>query len=222
MDIIEPLAVWELEHNEIMKIEIESRHLGEVCVLAPEVFQDDRGFFTEVFRADQFKAMGLPYEFGQDNHSGSVRGVLRGLHFQWEPPMGKLMRVTRGTAFLVAVDIRKGSPTLGEWFGAEISMESRKQIWAPAGFARGFCVLSDYAEIQYKCTGIYNNKGESGIRWDDPEIGIQWPMREVQLSDKDRKAQTLKEWLARPESEYFKYSGVQTKAQPEAQTIVGR
>lgn len=201
-----------------MKIGIESRHLGDVCVLAPEVFQDDRGFFTEVFRADLFKAIGLPYEFGQDNHSGSVRGVLRGLHFQWEPPMGKLMRVTRGTAFLVAVDIRKGSPTLGKWFGAEISMESRKQVWAPAGFARGFCVLSDYAEIQYKCTGIYNNKGESGIRWDDPEIGIQWPIRDVQLSDKDRKAQTLKEWLARPESDHFKYS--ETKS--EAQTSVGR
>jgi dTDP-4-dehydrorhamnose 3,5-epimerase len=201
-----------------MKIEIESRHLGDVCVLAPEVFQDDRGFFTEVFRADLFKAIGLPYEFGQDNHSGSVRGVLRGLHFQWEPPMGKLMRVTRGTAFLVAVDIRKGSPTLGEWFGAEISVESRKQVWAPAGFARGFCVLSDYAEIQYKCTGIYSNKGESGIRWDDPEIGIQWPIREVQLSDKDRKAQTLKEWLARPESDHFKYS----ETRREAQTLVRR
>jgi dTDP-4-dehydrorhamnose 3,5-epimerase len=188
-----------------MEIRIESRQLGDVCVLAPQVFQDERGFFTEVFRADLFKGLGLPTEFNQDNHSGSVRGVLRGLHFQWEPPMGKLMRVTRGTAFLVAVDIRKGSPTLGRWFGAEISSESRKQVWAPAGFARGFCVLSDYAEIQYKCTGIYNNKGESGIRWDDPAIGIQWPIRDVQLSDKDRKAQTLKEWLARPESDNFRY-----------------
>jgi dTDP-4-dehydrorhamnose 3,5-epimerase len=197
-----------------MELRIEATPLDGLCVLAPQVFQDERGFFTEVFRADQFKAMGLPYEFVQDNHSGSVRGVLRGLHFQWEPPMGKLMRVTRGTAFLVAVDIRKGSPTLGQWFGAEISAESRKQIWAPAGFARGFCVLSDYAEIQYKCTGIYSNKGESGIRWDDPEIGIQWPIRDVQLSDKDRKAQTLKEWLARPDSDNFKYS--------EEQTMIGR
>ncbi|MGD0178640.1 MAG: dTDP-4-dehydrorhamnose 3,5-epimerase [Terriglobales bacterium] len=197
-----------------MELKIESRPLGDICVLAPQVFQDERGFFTEVFRADQFKAMGLPYEFVQDNHSGSVRGVLRGLHFQWEPPMGKLMRVTRGTAFLVAVDIRKGSPTLGQWFGMEISAESRKQIWAPAGFARGFCVLSEYAELQYKCTGVYSNKGESGIRWDDPEIGIQWPIRDPQLSDKDRKAQTLKEWLSRPESENFKYS--------ETHTMVGR
>jgi dTDP-4-dehydrorhamnose 3,5-epimerase len=189
-----------------MELRIESKHLGDVCVLAPQAFQDERGFFTEVFRADQFKDLGLPYEFLQDNHSGSVRGVLRGLHFQWEPPMGKLMRVTRGTAFLVAVDIRKGSPTLGKWFGMEVSTESRKQVWAPAGFARGFCVLSDYAEIQYKCTGIYNNKGESGIRWDDPEVGIEWPIKDVQLSDKDRKAQTLKEWLARPESNNFTYS----------------
>ncbi len=201
-----------------MELRIESKPLNGVCVLAPQVFQDERGFFMEVFKADQFKSLGLPTEFVQDNHSGSVRGVLRGLHFQWEPPMGKLMRVTRGTAFLVAVDIRKGSPTLGKWFGAEISAESHKQIWAPAGFARGFCALSDYAEIQYKCTGIYNNKGESGIRWDDPEIGIQWPIREVQLSDKDRKAQTLKEWLARAESDNFKYLGFQT----EAQTTVGR
>lgn len=188
-----------------MKMQIESQYLGEVCVLTPEIFRDARGFFTEIFRADQFKELGLPHEFVQDNHSGSVRGVLRGLHFQWEPPMGKLMRVTRGTAFLVAVDIRKGSPTLGKWFGMEVSAESGRQIWAPAGFARGFCVLSDYAEIQYKCTGTYNAKGESGIRWDDPAIGIAWPISEVQLSEKDRVAQTLAEWLATPQSDFFKY-----------------
>jgi dTDP-4-dehydrorhamnose 3,5-epimerase len=162
---------------------------------------------------DQFKALGLPYEFVQDNHSGSVRGVLRGLHFQWEPPMGKLMRVARGTAFLVAVDIRKGSPTLGKWFGAEISAENHKQVWAPAGFARGFCTLSDYAEIQYKCTGIYNNKGESGIRWDDPDIGIQWPLTDVQLSEKDRKAQTLSQWLSSPQGDNFRYSANHSMAE---------
>ncbi len=195
-----------------MELIIESRHLGDVCVLTPQVFQDERGFFMEVFRADQFKKLGLPTEYVQDNHSGSVRGVLRGLHFQWEPPMGKLMRVTRGTAFLVAVDIRKGSPTLGKWFGAEVSAENRKQVFAPAGFARGFCTLSDYAEIQYKCTGIYSNKGESGILWNDPEIGIQWPLRDVQLSAKDEKAQTLKEWLAKPESNNFQYSETHTMA----------
>jgi len=119
--------------------------------------------------------------------------------------MGKLMRVTMGSAFLVAVDIRKGSPTLGKWVGVEASAENRRQAWAPAGFARGFCVLSDIAEIQYKCTGIYNNKGESGIRWDDPEIGIEWPIQDVLLSEKDRNAQTLAQWLSRPESGNFSF-----------------
>ena len=188
-----------------MEIRIESRHLGDVLVLVPEVFQDSRGFFMETFREDQFKALGLPYQFVQDNHSRSVKGVLRGLHFQWDPPMGKLMRVSLGAAFLVAVDIRKGSPTLGKWVGVEASAENRRQVWAPAGFARGFCVLSDVAEIQYKCTGFYNSKAESGIRWDDPEIGIQWPLSDVQLSEKDRKAQTLAQWLAAPESEHFRH-----------------
>ena len=119
--------------------------------------------------------------------------------------MGKLMRVTQGSAFLVAVDIRKGSPTLGKWVGIEASAENRREVWAPAGFARGFCVLSDFAEIQYKCTGAYNNKGESGILWNDPAIGIQWPVTNAELSEKDRKAQTLAQWLASPASEYFKY-----------------
>jgi dTDP-4-dehydrorhamnose 3,5-epimerase len=188
-----------------MEIKIESRHLKDVVVLVPDVFRDDRGFFMETFRVDQFERHGLPTHFVQDNHSRSVKGVVRGLHFQWEPPMGKLMRVTSGSAFLVAVDIRKGSPTLGKWVGVEASSENRRQVWAPAGFARGFCVLSDVAEIQYKCTGIYNNKGESGFRWDDPAIGIEWPLRDVSLSEKDRNAQTLAQWLARPESDNFTY-----------------
>jgi dTDP-4-dehydrorhamnose 3,5-epimerase len=188
-----------------MGIRVESRHLDAVVVLMSDVFRDERGFFSEIFRADQFNDIGLPHNFVQDNHSGSARNVLRGLHFQWNPPMGKLMRVTRGTAFLVAVDIRKGSPTLGQWFGKEISADSGQQIWAPAGFARGFCALSDYAEVQYKCTGTYNCAGESGIRWDDPEIGIKWPVSDVLLSQKDAKAQTLSEWLARSESEFFHY-----------------
>lgn len=188
-----------------MPIRIESRHLGDVTVLASEVFEDDRGFFMEVYRADQYKALGLPTEFVQDNHSRSKRGVVRGLHFQWDPPMGKLMRVTYGSAFLIAVDIRKGSPTLGRWFGVEVSAQDKKQVWAPAGFARGFCVMSDFAEIQYKCTGIYNPKGESGIRWNDPKVGIQWPVKEPELSGKDRQAQTLDEWLASPASNHFQF-----------------
>ena len=188
-----------------MRINIESRHLQDVVVVIPEAFQDSRGFFMETFREDEFKANGLPTQFVQDNHSRSTKGVVRGLHFQWEPPMGKLMRVSLGSAFLVAVDVRKGSPTLGKWAGIEVSAENRRQVWAPAGFARGFCVLSDAAEIQYKCTGIYNNKGESGIRWDDPEIGVEWPVKDPILSDKDRNAQTLAQWLSRPESANFRY-----------------
>ena len=188
-----------------MQIRIESRHLGDVAVLASEVFEDERGFFMEVYRADQYKALGLPTEFVQDNHSRSKQGVVRGLHFQWDPPMGKLMRVTYGSAFLIAVDIRKGSPTLGRWFGVEVSAKDKKQVWAPAGFARGFCAVSDFAEVQYKCTGIYNPKGESGIRWNDPKIGIQWPVKEPELSGKDRQAQTLDEWLASPTSNHFQF-----------------
>jgi dTDP-4-dehydrorhamnose 3,5-epimerase len=188
-----------------MEIKIESRFLRDVVVLVPDIFQDARGFFMETFREDQFQAHGLPTHYVQDNHSRSARGVLRGLHFQWDPPMGKLMRVTLGSAFLVAVDIRTGSPTLGKWVGVEVSAENRREVWAPAGFARGFCVLSEVAEIQYKCTGIYSNKAESGIRWDDPEIGIEWPMRDVLLSEKDRNAQTLAQWLSRPESANFSF-----------------
>jgi dTDP-4-dehydrorhamnose 3,5-epimerase len=189
-----------------MQIKIESRLLGDVVVIVPEIFQDARGFFTETFRADQFKALGLPTEFLQDNHSRSAKGVVRGLHFQWDPPMGKLMRVTAGSAFLVAVDIRKGSPNLGKWVGVEASMENRRQVWAPAGFARGFCALSEGTEIQYKCTGIYSNKAESAIRWNDPAIGIKWPLADVTVSDKDRNAASLADWLRSPDSDNFQYS----------------
>src|ERR1700691_3761573 len=180
-----------------MEIKFESRFLRDVVVLVPDVFRDARGFFIETFREDQFQPLGLPTNFVQDNHSRSTKGVVRGLHFQWEPPMGKLMRVTLGAAFLVAVDIRKGSPTLGKWVGIEATAENRRSVWAPAGFARGFCVLSDSAEIQYKCTGLYNSNAESGIRWDDPQIGIEWPVDTPSLSEKDRKAPSLEQWLAR-------------------------
>ena len=190
-----------------MQIKVESTNLGDIVVVIPEIFQDARGFFSETFRADQFKAIGLPTGFVQDNHSRSAKGVIRGLHFQWEPPMGKLMRVTVGAAFLVAVDIRKGSPTLGQWVGVEASAGNRRCVWAPAGFARGFCALSDATEIQYKCTCLYNSGAESAIRWNDPAIGIKWPLSDVLVSDKDRKARTLADWLASPESENFQYLG---------------
>jgi len=189
-----------------MGIRIESRFLDDVIVLVPAIYQDNRGFFLEAFRADQFEALGLPHTFVQDNHSRSAKGVIRGLHFQWEPPMAKLMRVSAGSAFLVAVDIRKGSPTLGKWAGVEASAENRRQVWAPAGFARGFCALTEGTEVQYKCTGIYNGKAESAIRWNDPTIGIKWPVTDPIVSDKDRAAQSLSTWLGSSQSDNFVYS----------------
>ena len=190
-----------------MPVTIESVHLGDIVVLVPQVMGDARGFFMETFRADQFLELGLPTEFVQDNHSRSARNVMRGLHFQWDPPMGKLMRVTRGSAFLVAADVRKGSTTLGKWFGLEVSAENKKQVWAPYGFARGFCALTDDCEVQYKCTGVYNSKGESGVSLFDPQIGVSWPIdvEDASLSEKDRKAQTLAQWLASPLSDNVKY-----------------
>jgi dTDP-4-dehydrorhamnose 3,5-epimerase len=195
-----------------MPLEVLSSHIGgDVVVLMPKVLGDSRGFFMETYRADNFREFGLPTNWVQDNHSRSSAGVLRGLHFQWEPPMSKLMRVTSGAAFLVAVDIRKGSPTLGQWFGLEVSAENKKQVYAPYGFARGFCALTDGCEVQYKCTGMYNSGAESGIFYNDPEIGIEWPLQDVQVSDKDAKAQSLKQWLASPLSDNVVY-------QPEIST----
>jgi dTDP-4-dehydrorhamnose 3,5-epimerase len=189
-----------------MEFQVERTVIRDLLIITPEIFKDERGFFTEAYRKDKFSQFGVDIEFVQDNHSRSSKNVLRGLHFQWEPPMGKLMRVTQGTAFLVAVDIRTDSPTIGKWVGVEASVENRKQVYAPAGFARGFCVLSDFAEIQYKCTGVYTStKAESGILWNDTAIGIQWPVSSPILSKKDEVAQTLKEWLATPESKNFTY-----------------
>lgn len=190
-----------------MPFSIESVHLNDVIVVSAQVNGDARGFFMETFRADQFRDLGLPTEFVQDNHSRSAKGVLRGLHFQWDPPMGKLMRVTNGAAFLVAVDVRKGSPTVGQWFGMEVSAENKKQIWAPYGFARGFCALTDGCEVQYKCTGIYNPQAEGGIYFADPAIGIRWPIdpSTAVTSDRDRRAPTLAQWLESPLSDNIPY-----------------
>jgi dTDP-4-dehydrorhamnose 3,5-epimerase len=185
---------------------IEERALDGVLVLRPDVYEDHRGFFMESFRADHLQQIGVPGEFPQDNHSRSTRGVLRGLHFQFDRPLGKLMRVTLGSVFLVAVDIRIDSPTLGQWHGIEVSAENKRQVWAPPGFARGFCVTSDVAELQYKCTAIYNPKGESGILWSDPAIGVRWPVENPTLSDKDARAQTLDQWLATPAAQTFRHA----------------
>lgn len=187
-----------------MPFQILDRPLPGVVVLRADAYSDDRGLFTEAFRADRFAELGLPTTFVQENQSLSRKGVIRGLHFQWEPPQGKLMRVLRGRAFLVGVDIRPDSGTLGKWFGLEASAEDWTQVWAPAGFARGFAALEDGTEVQYKCTGTYNPKNESGIRWNDPRVGLRWPVKEPILSPKDRDAQSLDEWLRRPESRRFR------------------
>lgn len=188
-----------------MPFEIESVHLDEIKVIVPRAFEDHRGYFMESYRQDTFAELGIPYAFLQDNHSRSKKGVIRGLHFQWEPAMAKLMRVTVGSVFLVAVDIRRGSPTLGQWFGLEVSAENMRQVFAPPGFARGFCVLSDWAELQYKCTAIYNSHCEGSIVWNDPEIGITWPVDEPILSGKDADAPTLAEWLTTPGADALAY-----------------
>ena len=187
-----------------MGFQIESKHLGEIAVIVPDVHKDERGYFLETYHAAKLRELGLPGDFVQDNQSFSSRGVVRGLHFQWDAPLGKLMRVTYGSAFLVAVDIRKNSPTLGKWFGIEASSQNHRMVWAPAGFARGVCVTSETADVQYKCTALYNPKGESGIRFDDPDLKIDWPpMEKYMLSEKDRKAMTFAQWLASPLSEKF-------------------
>jgi dTDP-4-dehydrorhamnose 3,5-epimerase len=188
-----------------MEFKVEYTSIPDLLIITPEIFQDERGFFTETYRKDKFSEFGLDVEFVQDNHSRSAKNVVRGLHFQWEPPMGKLMRVTQGTAFLAAVDIRIGSDTFGKWVGVEASVVNRKQVYAPAGFARGFCVLSEFAEIQYKCTGSYSSNAESGILWNDPAIGIEWPVKEPILSKKDEAAQPLQQWLLKEESHNFVY-----------------
>jgi dTDP-4-dehydrorhamnose 3,5-epimerase len=195
-------------------IEIEETQLPGALVVRAPLFGDERGFFHEVYRQDTFEQAGLPGTFVQLNHSRSQKNVVRGLHFQWQPPQGKLMRVLRGAAFLVAVDIRKGSPTLGQWLGLEIGPDDRRQLWASAGFARGFCALTDDLEIEYLCTGTYDPRNESGILWNDPDIGIQWPLSEPILSPKDRDAQTLADWLRRPESDHFRW--------PEADQVEAR
>lgn len=160
--------------------------LKDVVVLEPKVFGDARGFFFEAYNEETFRALGLPIHFVQDNQSGSRRGVLRGLHYQLKQPQGKLVRVLRGEIFDVAVDVRRGSAQFGQWFGLRLSAESRKMIWIPPGFAHGFLVTSDFAEVAYKTTDFYAPEHERTILWGDPAIGIEWPLEgEPTLSAKD-------------------------------------
>jgi len=188
-----------------MKLQVDETSLKGVVILTPDIFIDSRGQFIEMYKRDVFRNLGIPSPFVQDNLSYSRKNVIRGLHFQWFPAMGKLMRVNHGKAFIVAVDIRKKSPSLGKWFGVEMSSHSRQQIYAPPGFAMGFCALSEPTEIYYKCTGLYNSNFESNILWNDTEIGIKWPIKNPIISSRDKKAQTLKQWLNRKESNSFTY-----------------
>lgn len=169
--------------------------IPEVLIFEPKVFGDERGFFFESFNQKVFQeATGLKPDFVQDNHSRSAKGVLRGLHYQVRQAQGKLVRVTVGEVFDVAVDIRKGSATFGQWVGAHLSAENKRQMWVPEGFAHGFLVLSEFAEFLYKTTDFYAPAHERCIRWDDPEIAIAWPMQvPPTLSAKDQQGLSLKE-----------------------------
>ncbi|MFA7160387.1 MAG: dTDP-4-dehydrorhamnose 3,5-epimerase [Kiritimatiellia bacterium] len=160
--------------------------IKEVLLIEPKVFGDNRGFFMETFRRDLFCEHGITDDFVQWNHSLSVKNTLRGLHYQAEKPQGKLVRVVRGEVFDVAVDVRSGSPTYGRWVAEKLSAENRKMLFVPAGFAHGFCVMSDTAEFIYACTDYYHPRGERGIIWDDPDLNIAWPVREPILSGKDK------------------------------------
>ena len=168
--------------------------LPEILVIEPQVFGDDRGFFFESFNRRNFKAStGVDAEFVQDNHSRSVQGVLRGLHYQVRQPQGKLVRVIHGAIFDVAVDIRRSSPNFKRWVGLELSAQNRRHLWVPPGFAHGFVVLSETAEVLYKATDYYAPEHERGIRWDDPELAIEWPAvaSSITLSKKDQDAPFL-------------------------------
>lgn len=157
-------------------MEFKSTPLAGVTLIEPRVFGDERGFFLESWNARTFANAGLHLSFVQDNHSRSSRGTLRGLHYQIEHTQGKLVRVTRGSVFDVAVDLRGDSPTLGQWYGVELSEENQRMLWLPPGFAHGFYVLSEIAELLYKCTSYYHPPSEVALRWDDPDLAIDWPL----------------------------------------------
>jgi dTDP-4-dehydrorhamnose 3,5-epimerase len=169
-------------------MKFETTHLEGVYLLQPQVFGDQRGFFLETWNETTFRDAGLDLDFVQDNHSRSARGILRGMHYQTEHTQGKLVRVTSGEVFDVVVDLRRGSATLGQWYGVTLSAQNHSMLWVPPGFAHGFYVTSDYADFMYKCTDIYHPASEVSLAWDDPTVGIAWPLpagEAPQLSAKD-------------------------------------
>lgn len=167
--------------------------LPGVIVIEPKVFGDNRGFFFESYERERYREAGIPEEFVQDNISRSRRGVLRGLHFQLRYPQGKLVLVTQGAVFDVAVDIRVGSPTFGQWAGTELSDKNHRQLYIPPGFAHGFCVLSENVDFLYKCTDFYHPEDEGGVIWNDPQIAIAWPIADPTVSERDAKHRPLKD-----------------------------
>jgi len=168
--------------------------LEGAIIIEPKVFGDHRGFFMETYQKERYQEAGIPLEFVQDNHSRSTRGVLRGLHFQKTKPQGKLVRVVSGEVFDVAVDIRKDSPTYGQWEGVLLSEDNKRQFYVPPGFAHGFVVLSETADFEYKCTDYYDPADEGSLLWNDPDLAIEWPIEDVQLSEKDQHAPTFKDF----------------------------
>lgn len=170
--------------------------LPEILLIEPDVHRDARGFFLETWHAEKYAAAGLDEPFVQDNHSLSQRNTLRGLHYQLARPQGKLIRVSAGEIYDVAVDIRRGSPTFGRYVGVHLSASNFRQLWIPEGFAHGFCVISETAEMQYKCTDLYDPTSAFAIAWNDPEIGIPWPTETPILSDSDRSATRLRDFTA--------------------------
>ena len=179
------------------QIKVTTCEIEGLKVIEPKVFGDDRGYFFESYNYNDYAAAGITEQFVQDNQSASKKGVLRGLHFQKEFPQDKLVRVIRGEVFDVAVDLRKDSKTYGKWFGVVLSEENKKQFSIPKNFAHGFLVLSDYAEFAYKCTDFYHPNDEGGLIWNDPEIGIEWPLQEgveLIMSEKDQKWPGIKEF----------------------------
>ncbi|HEY5288668.1 MAG TPA: dTDP-4-dehydrorhamnose 3,5-epimerase [Caulobacteraceae bacterium] len=175
--------------------------VADVIVIEPRAFGDERGFFMETWHREKFAAAGIDVSFDQDNHSRSAKGVLRGLHYQKPNPQGKLARVVAGAVFDVVADMRRGSPTFGRWFGLELSAENRRMLWAPAGVAHGFLVLSPSADFLYKCSGLYSPADEQAVRWDDPTLAIEWPLAPGErptLSAKDAAAPGLGEAASFP------------------------
>ena len=188
-----------------MDIEVIPTKLSGVVIIRTDYFRDERGFFIESYHKRRFAEHGLHDDFVQDNHSRSTERVLRGIHYQdMTAPMGKLVRCTEGAIFDVAVDLRVGSPTLGRWVAAELTAENQDQLLVPAGFGHAFLALSPFAQVAYKCTGYYAPAAEGGVRWDDPDLGIDWPTRDPVVSDRDRTAMSFIEYLARPA---FRFEG---------------